>query len=243
MKTDPVKSGKSFRWASPQASVPSPSFSDESEEPVVDDVSELLEGNRKWVQKNGALFFEMTCKSQSPRYLWIGCSDSRVPAEEITGMEFGELFVHRNIANMVVGTDANLLSVLEYAVNVLKVPHIIVCGHYGCGGVRAAFEKLDSGVLGNWLCNIRDVHRMHHDELTAMGDEQEEQLRRLVELNVREQCINLLKTATVQKSLLEHRRPRIHGMVYDLRDGVLKELPIDFHTISDTLGDVYALYT
>eukprot|EP00474_Spongospora_subterranea_P011810 CRZ12268.1 hypothetical protein [Spongospora subterranea] len=145
MKTDPVKSGKSFRWASPQASVPSPSFSDESEEPVVDDVSELLEGNRKWVQKNGALFFEMTCKSQSPRYLWIGCSDSRgscyilfvyrvfaefqtiltVPAEEITGMEFGELFVHRNIANMVVGTDANLLSVLEYAVNVLKVPHII----------------------------------------------------------------------------------------------------------------------
>ncbi|SPQ96092.1 Carbonic anhydrase [Plasmodiophora brassicae] len=204
--------------------------------------NEIFEGNRRWIESRDPSFFAMHAESQAPRYLWIGCSDSRVSAQNITGLTTGQVFVHRNIANTVIVTDTSMLSVLEYAVCALKVPHIIVCGHYGCGGVQAALEKHDEGTLSNWLCNIRDVHRVHRKEIEAIGDDRELQVRRLVELNVKEQCINLLKTATVQRSLRETGMPHVHGMVYDIQDGVLKELQIDFRSIMGNLADVYSLY-
>eukprot|EP00474_Spongospora_subterranea_P000605 CRZ01063.1 hypothetical protein [Spongospora subterranea] len=207
-----------------------------------DPFPEIFANNKKWIKSRGPDFFKKTAESQSPRILWIGCSDSRVSAQSIAGLETGEVFVHRNIANMVVGTDVNLLSVLEFSVEVLKVPHIIVCGHYGCGGVKAALEKHEGGVLGNWLCMIRDVHRLHRDKINAVGDDPELQVRKLVELNVQEQCINLYKTATVQRSLHKTGKPQIHGMVYDIKDGVLHELPVDYRECLESLDDVYGLF-
>ncbi len=170
-------------------------------------------------------FFERRAKGQSPKYLYIGCSDSRVPANEISGTEPGEMFVHRNIANMVVHTDVNLLSVLQYAVEVLKVKHVIVVGHYGCGGVAAAMSDKQFGLIDNWLTNIKDVIRIHEEELHAIEDE-EQRLRRLVELNVVEQVINLSKTSIIQNAMKDPEPPQLHGLVYDLREGILRDLHV-----------------
>lgn len=187
---------------------------------------DLLKNNKEWAIKTlqeDPKFFETLAASQSPSFLWIGCSDSRVPANQITGTIPGEIFVHRNIANMVVNTDLNLLSVLQYAVQVLKVKHIIVCGHYGCGGVNAAMGNQNLGIINTWLRNIKDVYRMHREEVNALPTE-EERSNRLVELNVQEQVFNLAKTSIVQESWKERHLPHIHGWVYSLKDGVVKEV-------------------
>jgi carbonic anhydrase len=186
----------------------------------------LLLNNRIWAQEKleeDAEYFMDLSKEQRPEYLWIGCADSRVPANEVIGAAPGELFVHRNIANMVVHTDVNMLSVLQYAVEELKVKHVIVCGHYGCGGVKAALSQHHLGILNKWLRNIKDVYRLHHDEIILAGDE-DAQLRRLVELNVQEQVMNLSKTSIIQRAWKYEQRPVIHGWVYGLEDGILKEI-------------------
>ncbi len=186
----------------------------------------LLLNNRIWAQEKleeDAEYFMDLAKEQRPEYLWIGCADSRVPANEVIGAAPGELFVHRNIANMVVHTDVNMLSVLQYAVEELKVKHVIVCGHYGCGGVKAALSQHHLGILNKWLRNIKDVYRLHHDEIILVGDE-DAQLRRLVELNVQEQVMNLSKTSIIQRAWKYEQRPVIHGWVYGLEDGILKEI-------------------
>ncbi len=200
----------------------------------------LLQNNKKWVAeqlKSDPLFFEQLTKGQSPEYLWIGCSDSRVPANEITGTKPGEMFVHRNIANMVVHSDMNLLSVLSYAVEVLKVKHIIVCGHYGCSGVQAAMGKKQFGLIDNWLRHIKDVYRLHHFELENIADETA-RVRRLVELNVVEQVYNLGKTSIVQNAWRAEQPLHVHGWVYDLRDGILKDLHVTCTNIDD-LQNIY----
>lgn len=177
-------------------------------------------------------FFEKLSKGQKPRYLFIGCSDSRVPASAITGSGPGEMFVHRNIANMVVNTDMNLLSVLQYAVEVLHVKDVIVCGHYGCGGVAAAAAGKQYGLIDNWLTNIRDVIRLHETEFRRIENE-EEQLRRLVELNVIEQVRNLGKTNIIQNAMKGDNPPRLHGLVYDIKVGLLKDLEINDGMMAD----------
>jgi carbonic anhydrase len=184
----------------------------------------LLLGNKAWAQEKIALdetYFSSMAKDQKPDYLWIGCSDSRVPANEVVGAEPGELFVHRNIANLVVHTDLNLLSVLQYAVEELKVKHIIVCGHYGCGGVKAALSHHNMGVLNKWLRNIKDVYRLHRQEILNL-DNEDKRLERLVELNVNEQVQNLVKTSIVQRAWKYDQRPMVHGWVYGLNDGLIK---------------------
>jgi carbonic anhydrase len=184
----------------------------------------LLEKNKSWANeqiKSDPDFFSRLSHIQTPEFLWIGCSDSRVPADKITGTQPGEIFVHRNIANLVVHTDINLLSVLEYAVEVLKVQHIIVCGHYGCGGIRAAMENHSLGIIDKWLRNIKDVYRIHQTEIDNKNNI-EEKVNRLTELNVREQIMNLAKTSIVQKSWKHEQRPHLHGWVYGLNDGVIK---------------------
>lgn len=184
----------------------------------------LLLGNKAWAAEKLSMdpeYFHNLARDQKPDYLWIGCSDSRVPANEVIGAEAGELFVHRNIANMVVHTDLNLLSVLQYAVEQLKVKHIIVCGHYGCGGVRAALSHHHLGVINKWLRNIKDVYRLHRSELLSIVDE-EQRLARLVELNVEEQVQNLIKTSIIQKAWKYDQIPMIHGWVYGLDDGIIK---------------------
>lgn len=203
-------------------------------------MKEILENNRRWVKemrKQDPQYFEKLAKGQKPQYLFIGCSDSRVPASAITGTGPGEMFVHRNIANMVVHTDMNLLSVLQYAVEVLQVQDIIVCGHYGCGGVAAAAAGKQYGLIDNWLTNIRDVIRLHEKEFLRIKDE-EEQLRRLVELNVIEQVRNLGMTNIIQNALKGNKPPRLHGLVYDIREGLLKNLEVDDDLISD-LDHIY----
>ena len=165
-------------------------------------------------------YFSRLVDIQQPEFMWIGCSDSRVPANELTGSQPGEIFVHRNVANMVVHTDLNMLSVLQYAVEVLKVKHIIVCGHYGCGGVRAAMTQTSLGLINKWLRNIKDVYRIHREEVDAIEDETKRS-NRLVELNVREQVMNLAKTSIVQAAWKSENRPDLHGWVYDLHDGVI----------------------
>lgn len=166
-------------------------------------------------------YFERLAQLQKPEFLWIGCSDSRVPANEITGTQPGEIFVHRNVANLVINTDVNLLSVLDYAVNHLRVKHVIVCGHYGCGGIKAAATKTDFKlVLNMWLRNIKDVYRLHRDELNAIEDE-EKRSDRLVELNVVEQLANLAKTSIIQRAWQSDQRPDLHGWVYGLKDGLI----------------------
>jgi carbonic anhydrase len=184
----------------------------------------LLQENKSWAQqrvKSDPDYFNRLAHLQTPEFLWIGCSDSRVPANEITGTQPGEIFVHRNVANMVVNTDVNLLSVLDYAVNYLKVKHVIVCGHYGCGGINAAITNKDfRPVLNMWLRNIKDVYRLHREQLDALGSEQERS-DRLVELNVREQVMNLAKTSIVQRAWAQEQRPHLHGWVYGLKDGII----------------------
>jgi len=194
----------------------------------------LLLENKAWAAERVAddpAFFDRLKNIQSPEYLWIGCSDSRVPANEITGTQPGEIFVHRNIANMVVHTDLNMLSVLQYAVEVLKVKHIIVCGHYGCGGVKAAMTQTSLGIINKWLRNIKDVYRIHRDEVDAIQDENKK-TNKLVELNVQEQVMNLAKTSIIQKSWKENNAPHLHGWVYGLDNGLINpiyEMPAGTH--------------
>lgn len=184
----------------------------------------LLLENKAWAQEKVELdpdFFKRLEKIQTPDFLWIGCSDSRVPANEVTGTQPGEIFVHRNIANMVVHTDLNMLSVLDYAVNHLGVKHVIVCGHYGCGGVKAAMTQHDLGIINKWLRNIKDVYRFHRSEIDAIPDA-DARADRLVELNTKEQVMNLAKTSIIQRAWKNHQRPHLHGWVYGLKDGLLK---------------------
>jgi carbonic anhydrase len=204
---------------------------------------QLFENNRRWVESviaKDASFFERLSRFQAPEFLYIGCSDSRVPANEIMGLNPGEVFVHRNVANIVASIDLNAMSVIDYAVNQLKVKHIIVCGHYNCGGVRAAMLPKDMGILNPWLRNIRDVYRLHHNELDAIQDEQA-RYNRLVELNVQEQCINVIKTAAVQKSYTKNGFPVVHGWVFGLETGIIKDLEIDFPVILKDIQKIYDL--
>lgn len=184
----------------------------------------LLLENKAWAGEklvDDPEYFTRLEHIQTPEFLWIGCSDSRVPANEITGTQPGEIFVHRNIANMVVHTDLNLLAVLEYAVHHLKVKHIIVCGHYGCGGVKAAMTNHNFGIINKWLRNIKDVYRIHQNEIDALEDEKAK-TNKLIEFNVQEQVMNLAKTSIVQKAWKENNFPHLHGWVYDLHDGIIK---------------------
>jgi carbonic anhydrase len=185
----------------------------------------LLLENKAWAEEKVAddpRYFDRLAGLQTPEFLWIGCSDSRVPANEITGTQPGEIFVHRNVANLVINTDVNLLSVLDFAVNHLKVKHVIVCGHYGCGGIKASMTKNDfKAVLNMWLRNIKDVHRIHREELDRITDP-EKKCDRLVELNVQEQIFNLAKTSIIQRAWKEEKRPHLHGWVYGLKDGIIK---------------------
>lgn len=199
----------------------------------------LLEGNLKFVElstMHNPDFFKDLAEAQKPKVLWIGCADSRVPANQITGTLAGEIFVHRNIANVVVHSDLNCLSVIEYAVNVLEVEHIIVCGHYGCGGVKAALSSKSNGLIDNWLCHIKDVYRLHSDELTRM--EGEERFRRMVELNVIEQVYNVCKTSIVQESWEKRSFPHVHGWVYELSNGRVRDLNVNIECAED-LANVY----
>ncbi len=194
----------------------------------------LLQDNKAWAKEQvdrDPEFFKRLSSLQTPEILWIGCSDSRVPANQITGTQPGEIFVHRNVANMVVHTDLNLLTVLDYAVNILKVQHVIVCGHYGCGGVKAAMTKHNFGIINKWLRNIKDVYRIHQEEIDSFQDE-EKRTDRLVELNVQEQVMNLAKTSIIQKTWVHEQRPHIHGWVYGLEDGLIRavfEMPPGTH--------------
>ncbi|KAK4153980.1 carbonic anhydrase [Chaetomidium leptoderma] len=185
-------------------------------------------------------FFVKLSAGQNPEYLWIGCSDSRIPAEQITGLEPGDAFVHRNIANLVCNTDLNVMSVITYAVEHLQVKHIVVCGHYGCGGVKAAMTAKNLGLLNPWLRNIRDVYRLHEKELDAIADA-EARYNRLVELNVYEQCRNVVKTACVQQSYAKNKFPIVHGWVFGFNDGLLKDLKIDFEGILKDIQKIYNL--
>jgi carbonic anhydrase len=184
----------------------------------------LLNDNKTWAAKKLAEdpgFFDRLLHVQTPEFLWIGCSDSRVPPDQITQTEPGEIFIHRNVANLVVNTDVNLMSVLDYAVNHLKVKHVVVCGHYGCGGVKAAISNADfNQVLNMWLRNIKDIYRIHRKELEMISDE-DKKLNRLIELNIKEQVFNLAKTAIIQKAWANEERPDLHGWVYDLHDGII----------------------
>jgi carbonic anhydrase len=183
----------------------------------------LLLENKAWAKsavQNDPEFFNRLAHTQTPEFLWIGCSDSRVPADRITGTQPGEIFVHRNIANMVVHTDINLLSVLEYSVNVLKVKHIIVCGHYGCGGVKAALGNQNIGIINKWLRNIKDVYRLNKVTIDGITNE-EEKVNKLIELNVKEQVMNLAKTSIVQHAWKDRQAPDLHGWVYDIKDGLI----------------------
>ncbi len=187
---------------------------------------QLLLENKAWAQEMLAedpLFFERHAKGQSPDFLWIGCSDSRISPNDITQAGAGELFMHRNIANMVLHTDMNLLSVLQYAVEVLKIKHVVVCGHYGCGGVQAAFSRNSHGIIDKWLRHIKDVYRLYKDHIDSAPNDQE-RVNRLVECNVREQLYNVAKTAIVQKAWKENNAPALHGWVYDMQSGLIKPL-------------------
>ena len=195
----------------------------------------LLENNKQWVADQLAIepnYFEKLANSQNPEYLWIGCSDSRVPANQITGTLPGDIFVHRNIANMVIHSDMNMLSVLSYAVEVLKVKHVIVCGHYGCGGVLAAMENKQFGLIDNWLRHIKDVYRLHFKELDAIANKKD-RADRLVELNVIEQVQDLGKTSIVQNAWKREQPLHIHGWVYDVKDGIIKDLGMNFKGTND----------
>jgi carbonic anhydrase len=202
----------------------------------------IFENNAKWIQEKLALdanYFENLSKGQTPEILYIGCSDSRVTAEDLMGVQPGEVFVHRNVANMVISIDMNVMSVINYAVRHLKVKRVVVCGHYYCGGVKAAMQPNDLGILNPWLRNIRDVYRLHKNELNAIADENA-RYNRLIELNVQEQCINLIKTAAVQEAYNE-RGLTVHGWVFDVHSGRLIDLKIDFPRILGEIMEIYRL--
>ncbi|WP_396199072.1 carbonate dehydratase [Flavobacterium sp.] len=195
----------------------------------------ILDNNKEWVETNLAKdpnYFKDLSTGQNPPLLWIGCSDSRVPANEITGTRAGEVFVHRNIANLVIHTDMNMLSVLDYAVNALKVKHVLVCGHYGCGGVKAAMGNESIGVIDNWIRNIKDVYRVHNEELSAIEDENKK-FNRMVELNVIEQVYNLAKTSIVQNAWNNGQELYLHGWVYGLNSGYVTDLNVNFSNNSE----------
>ena len=203
---------------------------------------QLLQGNRDFVEATLSTdpeYFKKLAEGQNPEILWIGCSDSRVPANQITNTKPGEVFVHRNIANVCVHTDMNMLSVLDYAVNVLKVKHVVVAGHYGCGGVAAAMGNKQHGVIDNWLRHIKDVYRLHANELDSISDEQS-RVDRLVELNVNEQVYNLCKTTIVQNAWRNRDDLEVHGWVIDIRTGYVKDLGISCRN-ADNLDKVFAL--
>jgi carbonic anhydrase len=206
------------------------------------DVEKVFQNNKRWVSEKLKVdkdFFEKLSKGQTPEFLYIGCSDSRVTAEDMMGAKPGDVFVHRNIANVVSNLDLSSMSVINYAVKFLKVNHIVVCGHYNCGGVKAAMEPRDLGILNPWLRNIRDVYRMHRGELNAIKDE-EAKYKRLVELNVREQCVNVLKAAEVQLAVSE-RDLKVHGWVFDIRTGKLIDLNINIDNILFGVTEIYKL--
>ena len=202
----------------------------------------IIENNKKWVESQVALdadFFKDLAKGQQPPLLWIGCSDSRVPANEIIGAKPGEVFVHRNIANMVVHTDMNMLSVLDYAVNVLKVSHVIVCGHYGCGGVKAAMGNQSIGLIDNWIRHIKDVYRLHEDYLNSIVDE-DDRFNKFVEINVQEQVFDLAKTSIVQNAWRNGQELTLHGWAYGLNSGYVTDLEVNMSS-NEELDDVYRL--
>ena len=204
---------------------------------------ELFENNRRWIeQKTGTNkdFFLELAKDQNPDYLYIGCSDSRVTAEEVMGLGPGEVFVHRNVGNLVNNVDLNVMSVINYAIRHLSVKHIIVCGHYECGGVKAAMVSQDLGLLNPWLRNIRDVYRLHKAELNAIADERQ-RYDRLVELNVQEQCTNIIKTAALQLTYAAEGYPEVHGWVFDIKSGRIIDLHIDHERILRDIKDIYNL--
>ncbi len=205
-------------------------------------LDKVFENNEQWIKDRLALdpdFFTNLGKGQNPELLFIGCSDSRVSAEELMGLGPGDAFVHRNIANMVISIDLNAMSVVNYAVVNLKVNHVVVCGHYECGGVKAAMQSADLGILNPWLRNIRDVYRIHKNELNAITDE-DKKYDRLVELNVKEQCVNLIKTAAVQKAYRD-RGLKVHGWVFDVHTGKLIDLKIDFEKYLKDIMEIYHL--
>lgn len=201
---------------------------------------QIFKNNKKWVNHHleaDPSYFKDLSEGQKPPILWIGCSDSRVPANEVTGTKPGEVFVHRNIANMVIHTDMSMLSVLDYAVNVLEVRHVIVCGHYGCGGINAALTSKKFGIIDNWLRHIKDVYRMHKEEIDALQTEEEKQTR-MVELNVQEQVFDLAKTSIIQQAWANGKFLQVHGIVYDIANGILKDLGVNFNSNED-MDQVY----
>jgi carbonic anhydrase len=205
-------------------------------------IEQIFQNNTDWVKDKLSKdnhYFENLSKGQSPEILYIGCSDSRVSAEEMMGVSPGDAFIHRNIANMVPNTDLSAMSVIDYAVLHLRVNHVVVCGHYYCGGVKAAMESQDLGILNPWLRNIRDVFRMHKDELNGIADS-EEKYKRLVELNVQEQCINVIKTAEVQRAYID-RGIKVHGWVFDIHSGKLIDLNINFEKVMADVMEIYRL--
>jgi len=205
-------------------------------------INKIFANNQEWIAeklKTDVDFFKNLSTGQSPEILYIGCSDSRVNAEELMGAKPGEVFVHRNIANMVPNTDLSAMSVITYAVTHLKVKHIVVCGHYYCNGVKAAMQSADMGILNPWLRNIRDVYRIHRCELNAIKDE-EQKYKRLVELNVQEQCVNVIKTSDVQKAFKD-REITVHGWVFDIHTGKLIDLKIDFDHILKNIMEIYKI--
>lgn len=205
-------------------------------------IADVFENNKLWIQEKLSVdkdYFSNLSKGQEPEFLYIGCSDSRVTAEDIMGVKPGEVFVHRNIANLVNNVDLNVMSVINYAVRHLKVKHVVVCGHYYCGGVKAAMQSSDLGILNPWLRNIRDVYRLHKDELNAISDEGA-RYNRLIELNVQEQCVNLIKTAAIQQAYKE-RGLMVHGWVFDVHSGKLIDLKIDFPKILANIMEIYKL--
>ena len=208
----------------------------------LDFYKKILDNNKKWVENQLAIdkeYFKDLAKGQQPPLLWIGCSDSRVPANEIIGAKPGEVFVHRNIANMVVHSDMNMLSVLDYAVNVLKVKHVIVCGHYGCGGIKAAMGNDSIGIIDNWIRHIKDVYRFHKEELDSILNE-EDRFNKFVEVNVKEQVFDLAKTSIVQSAWKSNQELVLHGWVYGLNSGYVTDLNVNISSNKD-LDDVYQL--
>lgn len=206
------------------------------------EISKIFTNNQSWITlklQTDSEYFQKLSKGQYPEILYIGCSDSRVSTEELMGANPGEIFVHRNIANVVPNSDISSQSVISYAVSYLKVKHVVICGHYNCGGIKAAMESADMGILNSWLRNIRDVYRLHKSELDSIDDE-ELRYDRLVELNVLEQCVNVLKTADVQRAYAE-RNLTVHGWVFDLRTGKLKDLKIDFDSILKNIMQIYRI--
>jgi len=216
---------------------------DQARSYIKDSHAKIFEANRAWAAEKIAKdpdFFTKLVAGQSPEYLWISCSDSRVPANQIMGLDAGEVFVHRNIANLVPNTDLNVMSVINYAVRHLSVKHVVVCGHYSCGGVKAAMTPADMGLLNPWLRNIRDVYRLHEDELDKIEDETE-RYDRLVELNCVEQARNVIKTAAVQQSFAKNGWPVVHAWVFDFRNGHLKDLELDFERQLKGIQKIYNL--